>query len=319
MRVISSLVDRVLKSIIVIPLFLSEFMAKRLQSVIVRNAIGFRVEFGKSIWRRMGMVSKKADLKQNKGALICLVVLAIALVFAMAVCCSCSNQEKSVYDWSQLRREDGRFTYLDKKGETSSRLGIDVSENQGSIDWNQVANDGISFAFARAGYRGDSEGGLYTDDSFAQNIDGAAKAGLDVGVYFFSQAINEDEAREEAEFCLEQIGGRQLDCPVAYDFELGQSPEGSRAQDISSEQISANAEAFCEVIEAAGYDACIYGNPTDLESYTDKVLKKYGIWYAEYALIPSLERRVLYWQYTNEGEVAGIDTAVDIDIEIFID
>lgn len=218
------------------------------------------------------------------------------------------------YDWNCLYSDNGQYYYWQDE-QVVSRFGIDVSDSQGYIDWNAVASDNVEFAIIRCGYRGYSNGSVHGDEYFEWNIDNATKAGINVGTYFYSQALTEDEAREEAEFCLQMLDGRQLHYPVAYDFEKTSDGDG-RADELSADQISANAEAFCEVIEDAGYDTIIYGNQNDLDQFNSKLRKRHGIWYAEYGSIPSSGHDFALWQYSNTGSIYGIDTDVDLDIDL---
>lgn len=219
----------------------------------------------------------------------------------------------SAPNWEDLHEEDGRMVYT-VDGHVASKAGIDVSEHQGEIDWRAVAHDGIDFAIIRVGRRGAVEGEVREDAYYAQNMAGAREAGIDVGVYFFSQAITEEEAVEEADFVISRLRGRELSYPVVYDHEPVEGVEG-RSDNLSVEQMTANAKAFCDRIAEAGYAAMIYGNATDLARYSLKDLADYGIWFAEYgSTIPSRLGRFSIWQYTNEGEVAGIDRTVDLNI-----
>lgn len=219
------------------------------------------------------------------------------------------------YDWTNLRDAGGRLVY-EEGGQVTSQAGIDVSEHQGYISWDAVAADGIDFAMVRAGSRGATEGGLAADDYFAYNLEAATQAGLDVGVYFFSQATTEQEAVEEAEFVLELLGGKKLAYPVAYDHERVAGVSG-RADALSSAQMTANARAFCDRVAQAGYAAMVYGNASDLARYELSELGGYGVWFAEYGVsAPKRNRDMAIWQYSNEGRVAGIDTVVDLDIRL---
>lgn len=258
----------------------------------------------------------------NKTALaVVLVILLVAMLFTIRGCMKSHGEidasrstATSPFDWTNLTSENGRYAYsID--GEKVSRLGIDVSDAQGSIDWGQVADDGIDFAIVRVGYRGTTEGSIHADANFDYNIDEAKAAGLDVGVYFYSQAVSEDEAQEEARFVLSELNGRSLQYPIAFDFEETATHDG-RADKIGSAQAAANARAFCREIESAGYKAVIYGNPQDLSDYDQTVLDEYPIWYAEYGSLPSMQRAFFMWQYTNEGSVAGVSTNVDMDLDL---
>lgn len=227
-----------------------------------------------------------------------------------------SNDEflfNKTYDWSNLYANDGLYSY-EEHGEVKSRVGVDVSEHQHYIDWNTVAAEGIDFAFIRVGNRGTSEGRILQDEYFDYNIDAASRAGLDIGVYFFSQSINEDEAREEANFVLKKIKGKKISYPIVYDHEPI-SGVSSRADNLSVEQMTKNAQAFCEVINDAGYNAMIYGNSRDLSRYDLSQLSSWGIWLAHYgSSVPEWNNGFSIWQYSNSGQINGIDTAVDLDI-----
>ncbi|MCD7819833.1 MAG: lysozyme, partial [Lachnospiraceae bacterium] len=165
---------------------------------------------------------------------------------------------KHSYDWSNLT-SDGRYVSYEDDVYTS-RVGIDVSYHQGEIDWQKVKDDGITFAFIRIGYRGYGERGLLCEDTKAlEYIEEASQAGIDVGVYFFSQAINEEEALEEAEFVINQLQGIELQLPVVYDPESILDDE-ARTDDVSGEQFTKNTVVFCERIREAGYEPMIYSN-----------------------------------------------------------
>ena len=260
-----------------------------------------------------------------KGKTVGFGIFLVCSIFVVALIGSCvynlfllspfSSQQKvsSPYDWSNLTDESGRLSYV-QNGQTISRTGIDVSSHQQQINWNFVAQDGISFAYIRLGYRGSSEGTLYVDDFFAQNLSGAKGAGIDVGVYFFSQAITEEEAREEARFVLKQLDGTSLDYPIAFDMEP--SPEGGgRADALTREEATAIANAFCDEIQKSGYRAIIYGNSYDLSKYDLSALTG-RIWLAQYDGKPDGSISFVMWQYTPKGTVAGISGSVDLNLDL---
>lgn len=141
--------------------------------------------------------------------------------------------EKHKYDLEKFVHEGERMTYMDDEYEY--RLGVDVSRHQGWIDWEKVKAAGYEFAIIRVGYRGYGEEGLVClDEQFDTNIQNAQAAGLDVGVYFFAQAINEEEAKEEAKFVLEHIAGYELQLPVVYD------PESILGDEARTDDVSVN-------------------------------------------------------------------------------
>ena len=190
-------------------------------------------------------------------------------------------------------------------------LGIDVSKWNGTIDWTAVKNSGISYVIIRCGYRGSSQGTLIADPKFTTNIKGATAAGLKVGVYFFTQAVDEREAVEEASMVLEQIKNYKISYPVFLDVE----PSGGRADSISSETRTAVCKAFCQTIQGAGYTAGIYANKTWLETKLDPgALSAYKIWLAQYASAPTYAGRYDLWQYRATGKVSGISGNVDMNL-----
>lgn len=219
---------------------------------------------------------------------------------------------------------NGRLEYSGT--DYTTRFGIDVSAYQNrsisdkTIDWNAAKNDGVEFAFVRIGLRGTSTGGLNADGFYAQNIDGAMAAGIDTGVYFFSQAITVAEAVEEANYVISLLGGRTLTGPVAYDWEMHDSTY--RVYGTSPAMATACAKAFCETIEAAGYRAMVYTSSYVAYNKFDlSVLSSYPIWYPEYksadstALYPQLYYQPNYWQFTSKGSVAGLGGNVDCNLQ----
>lgn len=208
---------------------------------------------------------------------------------------------------------DGSLEYI-RDGQVISYKGIDVSKHQGEIDWAKVAADGIEFAFIRVGNRGYGTGAIVEDAQFEANIKGAISNGIQVGVYFFSQAINEEEAREEAAFVLEKIAPYKVQCPVVIDVEKVSDSE-ARMNQISLEQRTANTLVFLETVEAAGYEVMLYHNMEmgtlmlDMEKFED-----YSKWLAYY------NKEIYYpyafdvWQYSDKGKVDGIAGDVDLNI-----
>ena len=190
--------------------------------------------------------------------------------------------------------------------------GIDVSKFQGSIDWNAVKADGITFAIIRCGYRGYGSGALVEDSTYRRNIQGAINAGLKVGVYFYSQAINEQEAVEEASMVLSLVSGYSLPLGVYYDTE---SVSGGRANALSAAERTACAVAFCETIRGAGYRAGVYSYASWFYNALNFAnISKYNIWIAQYRDKLSFSYKYNIWQYTGSGRVNGISKPVDMNI-----
>lgn len=203
--------------------------------------------------------------------------------------------------------EDGVLHY------PGAALGIDVSTHQGLIDWEQVADAGVTFAIIRAGYRGSTKGQLYADELFWDNLNGAKEAGLKVGVYFFSQALTVEEAAEEARFVLELLDGEPLELPVYYDWE--QIAGESRIEDPGTLPLTDCCEAFCEAVRLQGYTPGVYFNQDQGYAYLDFVrLQRYELWLAEYGDNPTFRYRYDCLQYSDAGRIPGIETSVDMDL-----
>lgn len=209
--------------------------------------------------------------------------------------------------------ETGEYQYL-QDGQVISHKGIDVSRHQGAIDWSLVAQDGVEFAFLRVGYRGYGTGKMMEDDRFEENIQAALAAGIKVGVYFYSQAVNETEVLEEAQFVLEKIAPYQIDCPVVFDVEKV-SGEDARMNRISKEERTALTVLFCQTIENAGYKPMIYYN-TEMGAMMLQLeaLEEYDKWFAAYSDEFYYPYAYRIWQYSQTGKVQGIQGNVDLNI-----
>ncbi|WP_051142167.1 GH25 family lysozyme [Butyrivibrio sp. XPD2006] len=195
---------------------------------------------------------------------------------------------------------------------SSGTMGIDVSKWNGNIDWNKVKKSGVNFVIIRCGYRGSSAGALIEDPKFRSYMKGAQAAGLKVGVYFFSQAVNEVEAVEEASMCINLCQGYNLSFPIYLDVE----GSNGRGDTISASQRTANIKAFCGTIQSAGYRAGVYSNKTWFtKNINVSALTNYKIWLAQYAASVSYSAsRYDMWQYTSKGSVSGISGNVDMNI-----
>lgn len=189
-------------------------------------------------------------------------------------------------------------------------LGIDVSKWNGTIDWDKVKSAGVSYVIIRVGYRGSTQGGLIDDANFKKNIEGATKAGLKVGVYFVTQAINETEAIYEASMVLDRIAPYTISYPIFLDVEAS----GGRGDKIDKATRTAVCKAFCKTIANAGYTAGVYANKSWL---TDKIdasaLSEYKIWVAQYYTSCTYSGTYAMWQYSEKGTISGISGNVDLN------
>ncbi|MDE7247958.1 MAG: Ig-like domain-containing protein, partial [Lachnospiraceae bacterium] len=241
----------------------------------------------------------------------------------------------SAYRYTGWQTIDGYLYYFDKNGnyvtgdqviqgakytfgsdgkmsKSSGTMGIDVSKHNGNIDWNAVKNSGVSYVIIRCGYRGYSTGVLVEDPKFRSNIQGAKAAGLKVGAYFFSQAVNEVEAVEEASMAIDLVKGYGLNYPLFLDVE----GSGGRADGISRDTRTAVCKTFCQTVQNSGIQAGIYANKT---WFTEKIstgsLTNYKLWLAQYASTPTYTAtRYDLWQYSSKGRVSGISGNVDMNI-----
>ncbi|MCR4787831.1 MAG: glycoside hydrolase family 25 protein [Lachnospiraceae bacterium] len=205
------------------------------------------------------------------------------------------------------------ISYVDDNGNVISVKGIDVSKHNGDIDWAKVKNDGIEFAFIRVGYRGSSNGGLVLDEYFKQNIEGAIENGIDVGVYFFTQAINEEEAIEEADFVLDAIEPYKITYPVVWDIET----LDGRTNDLDAKTRTDAAVAFLERVKGAGYDTMLYGNLMSMLYLLETPrIEEYDKWFAYYHYPDYYPYEYSIWQYSSKGEVDGIEGEVDLNISM---
>lgn len=235
------------------------------------------------------------------------------------------------YGWQTI---DGATYYFDKNGNKvtgqqviqgvsytfssdgvrSGTIGIDVSKYQTNINWTKIKNAGINFAIIRCGYRGYGSGVLVEDPMFASHIKGAKAAGLRVGVYFFSQAVNEAEAVEEASMAVSLAKKYGINMPIAIDSEYANAGKG-RADGLSKSARTAVTKAFCNTVKNAGYTPMVYASKSWFSSHLDvSQLSSYKIWVAHYADKCGYTGRYEIWQNTSKGKVDGYSGYLDMNI-----
>lgn len=222
------------------------------------------------------------------------------------------------YDPADFVAEEGVVEYIGG----DAKVGINVNAKSGDIDWQQVKNSGIDFAMIRVGHRETVKGRIIPDAQFTKNMDGAAEAGLPVGVYFYSKAVTDAEAEAEAKFVIEQIHGRSITYPIAFywEFDLkddGTQDENSRTVRCNGDQVTGFIETFCRMVETAGYSPCYYADKNMAYQRLDlSRLSSYDLWYAEFRPKPSFFYDFKMWQYTKEADVPGISVKVPITIAL---
>lgn len=218
-----------------------------------------------------------------------------------------------------LRSIDGKLYYFDANGvkQDNVTFGIDVSKYQSGLDWDKIKKSGVSFVIIRIGYRGyGAAGNLVKDPMFEEHFTNARNAGLKVGVYFFTQAVNEAEAQEEADGCNWALNGRMLDYPIFYDTEASTAPRGTgRADGLGVEDRTKCAIAFCERVKELGYKPGVYASTTWYRKRVDyNILRsRYTIWNAHYGVSSSPIGCDL-WQGTEKARINGYSGELDANI-----
>lgn len=247
--------------------------------------------------------------------------IALGLILFISIS-SCSNNEITSVNYSSgivledtyWETDDKGFMNYNKEGYSSS-VGIDISQWVEDIDFTAVKKYGVEYVILRLGYRGYTEGGLFSDENFEKYIKAAQKAGLKVGVYFVTQAISEDEAVEEAEYVLKYISGHKIEMPVYIDME--EVYDTARTDELTADDFTRIAAAFCKKVEEAGYRGGIYANETWFNNKLDfDKIKHYDIWLAKYSDILSTDLAINMWQYSSEGTVDGTEMWVDMNVRV---
>lgn len=261
--------------------------------------------------------AKKRRRKQRRPALWRVLLLLTVLLAGFGILRSMdggllrwtTKLEENPLEPSDFRTINGYVTCT----AVPTRRGVDVSQYQQEVDWQQVYAAGFDFAFVRIGYRGNTTGDIYADELARQHLADAKAAGLDVGVYFYSQATSPDEAAEEASWCLSFLEGTSLELPVVYDWEWVGS--GARTASMDRQTLTECARTFCQAIEEGGYRSMLYFNSHVSQDLLDlQALQSYPFWFAQYRDAMDYEYKVDVWQYTETGTVPGIKGKVDIDL-----
>ena len=283
--------------------------------------------------------------RKNKKMIIAISVSVAIIVIGLAVFCYflfANEKENNAKNKAENAQEDPQAKIEEEKEEAKVQLpdlkasqyetdeittGIDVSEFQGNIDWKAVADSGIDFAMIRVGYRGMKNGEIKEDACAKYNLQEASKNGLKIGAYFFSTAVTEEEAKEEAEWTKNLLSGYPVTYPVAYNCEGFQNPS-SRQFELSVEERTKLADAFLKSIEEGSYTGMFYAAKSELDDHhmwnADDLSLNYRIWVAQYSDQTWPEKTKsdytgdhVMWQYTNQGKLDGIKGAVDFNVAYF--
>ena len=270
---------------------------------VIRHCAKSLIKHGKAL-------NTLKKLLKSAAAILFAAISAFSLPFSTAAATK-GNSPYTGQAYTHASRFDGYRVYN----------GIDVSTHNGNIDWKSVKASGVDYAIIRLGYTGYSRERFSTryDTAFEANISGARAAGLPVGVYWYSQAVNTSEARQEAQKLLAKLRSYSIDLPVFYDYEFAGVGDSGRLDyawssgAVNKATLTANAEAFCNEIQSAGYDAGLYASKSFLENQIDGALlgRKYNIWLAHYNNSTPYAGSYYMWQYSSKGRVRGISGNVD--------
>ena len=262
--------------------------------------------------------AKKPE-KEKKPAIVKLklIVIAVLIICLTAVVIRAVSYVSSI---SKVHLNDEGLTHAERYEDFVKVHGIDVSEFQDDINWKKVKSGEADFVFIRAGFRKSDTGELAEDDDFEENIKKAKKAGLMTGAYFFSQATSEEEAVEEAEYLIGLVKPYDIDLPLVIDFEL--TDGGRLQQKVEAGELPTATDyhnivtAFCDTVEAAGYEACVYGNYDMLTNYMDSTIldDMEFIWAAQYGGHCDVEGSYMFWQCAEDAKISGVDGNIDHDI-----
>ena len=234
-------------------------------------------------------------------------------------------REKTVPIWNEIPRnpydadafsydENGFLIYDDAR--YTCRVGVDVSKYQGTVDWSAVKESGVDFAILRLGYRGYKNGKLVMDPAFYTNLQGCLDNDIEVGVYFFSQALNYDEGVEEAKYVISALRNYNITYPVVFDWEPYDASVNARTKNITDEQLTQAALGFLETVDNAGWKAMLYGNLTYFYRHFDmSQVGTYPLWLALYSKTYSFYYACDIWQYSSTGSLPGVKGEVDLNIQ----
>ena len=275
--------------------------AKRINAGAVARGIFTRIKKSSANWT-----------PKMIGAWCFVLMVLIFLVWAALEAADYQDKKPEFYITDEGFGHDDRFDGC------AALIGIDVSEHQeGEINWERVKSSGADYVFVRAGYRAADNGTLHADDNFKANMKGAEKAGLMVGVYFYSQALTPGEAKEEAEFVLDMVKDYDITMPVAIDYEIyegGRLDKKIQAGELYAASLYHDIVlGFTNTVEAAGYESAVYANHSMLTNYmqADLLDDMATIWLASYDSVATLDADYWFWQCTEAARVSGIEGSVD--------
>ena len=270
-------------------------------------------------------IERKEETDLKKFRALISVILCLIIACSSAAVCYAINEDPMALKQTSVKKdinapmaEAEQIIHAEKFKDNYEIYDlIDVSVHNSTINWDKVLASGVKNVMIRVGYRGYQTGSLNVDTAFERNIQGATKAGLNVGVYFYSQAINRKEAIEEADYAIQKVAGYNLKLPIAFDCEYAEKNGGftGRLYDakLTKDELTSVCLAFCNRVAAAGYDGMVYASATMFTDHmnADSISTYYDIWLAHYTNCTNYAGDYCLWQYTSKGTVDGITGNVD--------
>ena len=223
--------------------------------------------------------------------------------------------KKNTYDFTNLEEKAGLRRYMEN-GKKISYVGVDLSKQNGDVNFNSMKAAGVDYVMIRLGGRGYSTGQISLDENFKKNIEGAAAAGLDIGVYFYSQAISQEEAIQEVNFVIQNLEPYRANVkyPIAFDMEFVAN-DTARIDSLTKDEKTNIATSFLESVKAAGYVPMIYGDKEWLIKEIDLArLQSYDVWLVQEQELPDYPYQFTMWQYSTEGVVNGVSGDANLNI-----
>ncbi len=223
--------------------------------------------------------------------------------------------KKNTYDFTNLEEKAGLRRYMEN-GKKISYVGVDLSKQNGDVNFNSMKAAGVDYVMIRLGGRGYSTGQISLDENFKKNIEGAAAAGLDIGVYFYSQAISQEEAIQEVNFVIQNLEpySANVKYPIAFDMEFVAN-DTARIDSLTKDEKTNIATSFLESVKAAGYVPMIYGDKEWLIKEIDLArLQSYDVWLVQEQELPDYPYQFTMWQYSTEGVVNGVSGDANLNI-----
>lgn len=268
---------------------------------------------------------QKSNFKLGKAYKILFLILTPIAIISLIVSILVFNYLNSKQD-EIFNIGDIKLRYLDMSEDFyhyyqvgyKTVIGVDLSEHNKDVDFNELKKQGVEFAFLRLGWRGYQDPILHLDARFEEYYQKAKESGIDIGIYFFSQAINETEAIEEAQFVIDNLINKNIDLYVAYDCETIDD-DTARTDELTKKQTTLNAIAFLDTILEAGYEPILYTNYDWIQNhYEAEILQKYPIWYAQYSKKPQYKGKHIIWQYATAMKLNGVSGEDGTDLNLMI-